>query len=76
MKIRVIDYSDWDRYCEDNGIEQGVCKLTDEQFMEIYNSTETDWEFDSLQEFADEFNTDGPYAPTPTNHVIKFFPNE
>ena len=76
MKIRVIDYSDWEQYCEDNGIEQGVCQLTDEQFMEIYNSTETDWEFDSLQEFADEFNTDGPYAPTPTNHVIKFFPNE
>ena len=76
MKIRVIDYSDWEDWCESKNIEMGVCQLTDEQFMEIYNASESSWEFNSLREFENEFNEDGAYAPTPTNHVIRFFPNE
>ena len=76
MEIRVIDYYDWEEFCEKNGIEQSVCQMTDEQFMQIYNETRTDWEFDNLQDFADEFNTDGCYAPTPTSHIIRFFTNE
>ena len=72
MKIRVIDFDDWFDYATEHEIEE----ITDEAFMEVYDSTGTDWEFDSLDEFAREFNEDGNYAPTPTSHIIRFFPNE
>ena len=76
MKIRVICLTDFEDFCEDMGIEIGIEQLTDEQFMNIYNDACREWEFSSLEEFAEEFNTDGPYAPTPEHHIIKFFPNE
>ena len=76
MKIRVIDNSDWENYCEENNLEMGVCQLTDKQFMEIYEEAGNDWEFDSLKEFENEFNEDGNYAPMPSEHIIRFFPNE
>lgn len=77
MKIRVIDYSEFENFCEDLGIDIFlVSQLTDEQFMNIFNDTGSDWEFNSLQEFADEFNADGAFAPTPSEHIIRFFPNE
>ena len=76
MKIRVIDYSEFENFCEDLGIEMSVTQLTDEQFMNIYKDSNTDWEFNSLGEFENEFNEDGAYAPTPSNHIIRFFPNE
>ena len=44
--------------------------------MEIYKKEGADWEFNSLEGFAREFNADGAYAPTPAYHVIRFFPNE
>lgn len=72
MKIRVIDFDDWFDYINEHDIQE----ITDEDFMEVYNSTDTDWEFDSLEEFAREFNEDGAYAPAPTSHIIRFFPNE
>lgn len=76
MVIRVIRYYDWEDWCEENNIEMGVCQLTDEQFMKIYNWSGTDWEFDNIKDFCDEFNTDGPYAPMPSDHIIRFFENE
>ena len=76
MKVRVISYDTWEEFCEKNNLEMGVCQITDEQFMAMYESEGADWEFDSLQEFADEFNTDGAYAPTPEGQIIRFFPNE
>ena len=77
MKIRVINYTEFENFCEDLGIDIfPVSQLTDEQFMNIYNDAGEDWEFDSLQAFADEFNTDGAYAPTPDSQIIRFFPNE
>lgn len=76
MKIRVINYSEFENFCEDLGIDISLHELTDEQFMNIYNDAGGDWEFNSLKEFADEFNADGPYAPTPSSHIIRFFPNE
>ena len=75
MKIRVIDFSDFENFCEDLGIDIHLNGLTDEQFMNIYNE-DGGWEFQSLKEFEEEFNTDGPYAPVPDTHVIRFFPNE
>lgn len=77
MKIRVIDYSEFENFCEDLGIDIfPVSQITDEQFMNMYNDAGGDWEFNSLKEFADEFNDDGAYAPTPSEHIIRFFPNE
>ena len=81
MKVRVIKYSDYEEWYEEKfGEERGKIptQLTDAEFMEIYNrfNDDCDWEFNSLQEFADEFNTDGAYAPMPSDHIIRFFPNE
>lgn len=76
MKVRVITFSGFEEFCDRNGLEIGIHELTDEQFMEIYNEEGADWEFDSLEGFACEFNADGAYAPTPANHIIRFFPNE
>ena len=76
MKVRVIRFSDFEEFCDENGLEIGINQLTDEQFMDIFNDTESDWVFDSLNDFAYEFNTDGAYAPTPSDHIIRFFPNE
>lgn len=76
MKIRVISFDEFEYFCEDMGIDMDVDELTDEQFMNIYKDSNTDWEFDSFKEFEDEFNKDGANAPTPTWHIIRFFPNE
>ena len=76
MKIRVINSSTYDEFCEDRGIDPNVWNITDEQFMECYEMEGGDWEFDSIKAFCDEFNSDGPYAPTSTDHIIRFFENE
>ena len=79
MKVRVIDYSDYEEWYEEQlreGKDVPIEELTDEQFMHIYQLSHTDWEFKSLQEFTEEFNTDGPSAPMPSEHIIRFFPNE
>ncbi len=83
MKIRVINYTAYEEWYEEKFREGNIelvgkplSELTDKEFMEIYKQSGTDWEFNSLKEFADEFNTDGAYAPTPSNHIIHFFPNE
>ena len=76
MKVRVISLADCEVYCKDHGVEWIFDVLTEEQFMAIYEYTSGDWEFLSLDAFADEFNADGAWAPTPTDHIIRFFPNE
>lgn len=79
MKVRVISYDSYENWYEEKfreGKGKPLSELTDEEFMEIYRRSGADWEFNSLKEFADEFNADGPYAPTPSGHVIHFFPNE
>lgn len=79
MKIRVITkywYEDW---CEEKfreGESKSLSKLTDKEFMEIYQRSDTVWEFNSIKEFQDEFNYGGIYAPIPFRHIIRFFPNE
>ena len=73
MVVRVINFDAYEEWAEENGYERGANQLTDEQFMEIYEKEGGDWEFGSLADFADEFNTDGPYAPTPSSHIIRFF---
>lgn len=76
MIVRVIDFSDYEDYCDNNNIDQPITAITDEQFMEIWNNSDNrDWEFSNIQEFADEFNTDGAYAPMPSEHIIRFFKN-
>lgn len=79
MKIRVISYSTYEEWYEEQMIEgkqKNLSQLTDADFMHLYNQEDRDWEFDSIKEFVDEFNADGPYAPTPSNHIIRFFENE
>lgn len=76
MRIRVIAFSDFENFCEEQKISIGITELTDEQFNQIYQQSGQDWEFHSLKDFADEFNTDGPFAPLPSDHIIRFFPNE
>lgn len=76
MKVKVINFDDFSDWCWENNLNIGTQELTDEQFNEIYSKSGTDWEFNSLEAFACEFNADGPYAPTPTNNLIRFFPNE
>jgi len=79
MKIRVISYDSYEDWYEEKfreGDGKPISELTDKEFMEIYNDAGGDWEFNSLKEFADEFNDDGAYAPTPSEHIIRFFPNE
>ena len=79
MKVRVISYDSYEDWYEEKfreGEGKPLSELTDEEFMEIYRRSGADWEFNSLKEFADEFNSDGPYAPTPSGHIIHFFPNE
>ena len=44
--------------------------------MNMYKDSGSDWEFNSLKEFENEFNADGNYAPMPSEHIIRFFPNE
>ena len=75
MKVRVINFEEFADYCDNNNLDVSIHELTDEQFMEIYNKSNT-WEFDSLEGFACEFNADGAYAPTPNGQIIRFFPNE
>lgn len=79
MKIRVISYDAYADWYEEQMVEgkgKGLSELTDDDFMAIYKRSGNKWEFNSLKEFADEFNADGAYAPTPTSHIIHFFPNE
>ena len=78
MKIRVVNFDTYEECCEENLIAEGksLSELTDEEFMAIYKRSGNKWEFNSLKEFADEFNADGAYAPTPSSHIIHFFPNE
>lgn len=79
MKIRVVSYNAYEEWHEEKMAEgkgKGLSELTDKDFMEIYKKNGTDWEFDSFRAFADEFNSDGPFAPTPYAHIIRFFPNE
>ena len=76
MKVRVITFNGFEEFCDKNELEIGIHELTNEQFMEIYKKEGADWEFNSLEGFACEFNADGAYAPTPANHIIRFFPNE
>jgi hypothetical protein len=79
MVIRVVNYSTYEEWYEEKfgeGEGKSLTQLTDKDFMELYNREETFWAFDNLKDFCDEFNTDGPYAPTPSSHIIRFFPNE
>ena len=79
MKVRAITYYSYEHWYEEKfreGEGKPLFELADEEFMEIYRRSGADWEFNSLKEFADEFNSDGPYAPTPSGHIIHFFPNE
>lgn len=76
MKVRVIRFTDFTDFCYDSGIDMSSSELTDEQFMNIYNNVNVEWEFNSLADFADAFNTDSAYAPTPDAHLIRFFENE
>lgn len=76
MKVRVITFNGFEEFRDKNELEIGIHELTNEQFMEIYKKEGADWEFNSLEGFACEFNADGAYAPTPANHIIRFFPNE
>lgn len=79
MVIRVISYTAYEVWYEEKlveGEEKSLTQLTDKDFMEIYNREDADWEFSNIKDFCDEFNTDGPYAPTPSSHIIRFFPNE
>ena len=76
MKVRVIDFTDFENYCEEHNLSIYVTDITDEMFMEIYDEADIYWEFDSLESFQTAFNTDDNSAPTPTNHIIRFFPNE
>ena len=75
MVIRVINYSTYEEWYEEKFVKS-LTQLTDKEFMDIYNREGNDWEFSSIKDFCDEFNTDGPYAPTPSSHIIRFFPNE
>ena len=76
MKVRVITFDSYEEYCEENNLDIYVTDLTDKQFMDIYEEEGKYWEFDSLEEFQTAFNTDDNSAPTPTYHIIRFFPNE
>ena len=79
MKVRVISYDSYEDWYEEKfreGEGKPLSELTDDEFMEIYQRSNTGWEFSSLKEFQDEFNNDGADAPTPNYHVIHFFPNE
>ena len=81
MKVRVITYDAYEEWYEEKfreGEGTGITQLTDKDFMEIYNrfNDDADWEFDSLEQFANEFNEDGAFAPMPSEHIIRFFPNE
>lgn len=79
MVIRVASYTTYEEWYEEKFVEgegKPITQLTDEDFMELYNREGGDWEFSSIKDFCDEFNTDGPYAPTPSSHIIRFFPNE
>lgn len=76
MIVRVVSYAAYEEWYEEKcreGKGKSVTQLTDKDFMEIYNREGGDWEFDNITDFCDEFNTDGPYAPTPTSHIIHFF---
>lgn len=79
MKIRVINYDTYEKWHEEQMVEgkgKDISDLTDDDFMLLYQRDKAHWSFDSLKEFADEFNSDGPFAPTPEHHVIRFFENE
>lgn len=79
MKVRVISYDAYEKWYEEKMIEgkgKGLSELTNKDFMEIYKREGADWEFNSLEGFAREFNDDGAYAPTPASHIIRFFPKE
>lgn len=79
MVIRVVSYTAYEEWYEEKFVEdegKSLTQLTDKEFMDIYNREGNDWEFSSIKDFCDEFNTDGPYAPTPSSHIIRFFPNE
>ena len=76
MVIRVVSYTAYEEWYEEKFVEgegKGITQLTDKDFMEIYRRENNDWEFNSITDFCDEFNTDGPYAPTPSSHIIRFF---
>lgn len=78
MKIRVVSYDAYEEWYEEQMVEgkgKDISELTDADFMAIYERG-GNWEFDSLKAFENEFNADGAYAPTPTSHIIHFFPNE
>ena len=79
MKVRVISYDSYEEWYEEKfreGEGKPISELTDKEFMDIYKRKGWRWEFDSLKDFADEFNSDGAYAPTPYSHIIRFFPDE
>lgn len=79
MKVRVITYDTYEKWYEEQwakGNGKGISELTDSDFMKLYKREDSDWCFDSLEEFVEEFNQDGAYAPTPSHHIIRFFPNE
>ena len=76
MKVRVITLDGFSEFCEDMGLDIDFPDLTDEQFMNIYEMEGSDWEFDSLEAFAEAFNANGDDAPMPESHIIRFFPNE
>ena len=77
MKIRVIPIEALENYCDALDIEMpAVTNVSNDLFMAVYEGEGEDWEFDSIKAFANEFNSDGPYAPMPSTHIIKFFENE
>lgn len=51
MKIRVIDYSTYEEWYEEQMVEgkqKNLSQLTDADFMYLYNQEDRDWEFDEI----------------------------
>lgn len=74
MIIRVISCDALNDYNEEH--ETDFCSandLSDEVFKAINEEYCGGWHFDSFEEFVDEFNADGSYAPMPSEHFIRMF---
>lgn len=80
MKIRVLSCIRLDSYLCKNGMEykyeEGYDTMSDEEFREYNEKLECGWSFDSWDEFVRNFNADTNYAPLPSEHLIRVFPDD